>query len=47
MSVGGANASDASDVTVQPRRVSPSPQAMIATPEDSDRIACRKAALSA
>ena len=46
-SVGGASEREASDVIVQPRRTSPSPQAMIATPEDSARIACRKAAGSA
>ena len=34
MSVGGASDSDASDVAVQPARASPSPQAMIATPEE-------------
>ena len=45
--VGGASESDASEVIVQPTRASPSPQAMIATPEASARIACRKAALSA
>ena len=47
MSVGGASDSEASDVIVHPTRSSPSPQAMIATPEDSARIAWRKAALSA
>ena len=46
-SVGGVSDSDASEVTVQPSRASPSPQATIATPEHSARIAARKAALSA
>ena len=42
--VGGVSDSEASAVTVQPTRRSPSPQATIATPDDSARIALRKAA---
>src|SRR6185437_2105483 len=47
MSVGGASERDATETTVQPRRVSPAPQATIATPEARARIAWRKAAPSA
>ena len=47
MSVGGASERDATETTVQPRRASPSPQATIATPEANNRIALRKAPLSA
>ncbi len=46
-SVGGVSDREAIEVTVQPTRSSPSPQATIATPRESARIACRKAPLSA
>src|SRR5574337_77417 len=45
--VGGVSESEANDVTVAPVRVSPSPQATIATPADSARMALRNAAGSA
>jgi hypothetical protein len=38
-SVGGVSESEAREVTVQPMRESPSPQATIATPDDNARIA--------